>query len=434
LKLNNFFKTPSTPRKDHALSPFVTDGMSVGIVSAKFPRARTPVDSICDFDKEFKEFWVKPNVTMAHTIRKDDACRAVVNRALDEALALASRVNHEDTMDIDTTTGSETRGITKEQIVELLRIPPYKARCRRGDVLPYSTKDVLARINTPDDPGLPALIPTGSTKPEKLDSAYYLKILNSLPHKFLKFAEDVRPPYSGTYTRIPTSSGLLHGKNPFQRALPKVDYDYDSEAEWVADDEGEELLSEDEEDRESEAGESLDGFLDDEEDVALKRGGLGILVAMNSGICWEDEKGKNPRPDLEEMRVHVLLEGVSAPIDPFSTWYWMPQPAAGALKISHNLGALHSGSTTAASNGVIPTIGVASASNTNRDTSKRLVPPECMDDFKHAINGSDMTKTGLIEVLKKAFPKIPKENIKNTLDLVAKRVGEKRDDKRWILI
>jgi chromatin assembly factor 1 subunit A len=103
------------------------------------------------------------------------------------------------------------------------------------------------------------------------------------------------------------------------------------------------------------------------------------------------------------------------------------------LKISNNLGALHSGDTIVASNGIVPSICVASASSTNRGTSKRLVPPECMDDFKHAINGSDMTKAGLIEVLKKAFPKIPKENIKNTLDLVAKRVGEKRDDKRWIL-
>jgi chromatin assembly factor 1 subunit A len=309
LKLNNFFKTPSTPRKDYALSPFVMDGTSAGIVSTKSPRAPTPVGSVCDFDKEFKEFWVKPNVTMAptHTTRKDDECRAAVNRALDEALALPSQVKHEDTMDINTATGSETRGITKEQIVELLHIPPHKANLRRGNTLPYSTKDVLARINTPDDPGLPALIPTGSTKPEKLNLAYYLQILNSLPYKFLKFAEDVRPPYNGTYTRIPTSSGLLHGKNPFQRALPMVDYDCDSEAEWVADDEGEELLSEDEEDRESEAGESLNGFLDDEDDVALKRGGLGILVAMNSGVCWEDEKGKNPRPDLEEMRIHVLL-------------------------------------------------------------------------------------------------------------------------------
>jgi chromatin assembly factor 1 subunit A len=56
-----------------------------------------------------------------------------------------------------------------------------------------------------------------------------------------------------------------------------------------------------------------------------------------------------------------------------------------------------------------------------------------MEDFKRAIDGSDMTKAGLIEQLKKAFPKVGKDNIKNTLELVAERVGEKRDDKRWVL-
>ena len=33
--------------------------------------------------------------------------------------------------------------------------------------------------------------------------------------------------------------------------------------------------------------------------------------------------------------------------------------------------------------------------------SRRLVDPEDMDDFRSAVKGSDLTKTGLIEVLKK---------------------------------
>jgi chromatin assembly factor 1 subunit A len=65
---------------------------------------------------------------------------------------------------------------------------------------------------------------------------------------------------------------------------------------------------------------------------------------------------------------------------------------------------------------------------------KSTVPAEQLEDFKRAIEGSDMTKTGLIEVLKKQFPKIPKEAIKNTVGLVAERVGDKQDDKRWVLL
>lgn len=64
---------------------------------------------------------------------------------------------------------------------------------------------------------------------------------------------------------------------------------------------------------------------------------------------------------------------------------------------------------------------------------KKYVPDDELEDFKKAIDGSDMTKAGLIEVLKKTFPKIPKDAIKNSLDLVAERVGNKRDEKRWIL-
>lgn len=63
-----------------------------------------------------------------------------------------------------------------------------------------------------------------------------------------------------------------------------------------------------------------------------------------------------------------------------------------------------------------------------------LVPAEDLDAFKRAVEGSDMTKAGLVEVLKKQFPKIGKESIKQTLGKVAARVGDREKDKRWVLI
>jgi chromatin assembly factor 1 subunit A len=86
-----------------------------------------------------------------------------------------------------------------------------------------------------------------------------------------------------------------------------------------------------------------------------------------------------------------------------------------------------------AANRVFPSVAVGTPGVKKGDASKKLVPPEYMEDFKRSIDGSDMTKAGLIEQLKKAFPKVGKDNIKNTLELVAERVGEKRDDKRWVL-
>lgn len=82
-------------------------------------------------------------------------------------------------------------------------------------------------------------------------------------------------------------------------------------------------------------------------------------------------------------------------------------------------------------NRAVPT--AAANPNAAGATGKKVVPEEHMENFKRAVEGSDMTKAGLIEVLKKAFPKIGKDNIKNSLEQVAERVGDKRDDKRWVL-
>lgn len=65
---------------------------------------------------------------------------------------------------------------------------------------------------------------------------------------------------------------------------------------------------------------------------------------------------------------------------------------------------------------------------------KKLVPEEDMPAFKQEIEGSNLSKIGLIEVLKKKFPGRSGAAIKDTLELVAKRVGAKQADKIWVLI
>ncbi|KAL9616345.1 MAG: hypothetical protein Q9204_008584 [Flavoplaca sp. TL-2023a] len=56
-----------------------------------------------------------------------------------------------------------------------------------------------------------------------------------------------------------------------------------------------------------------------------------------------------------------------------------------------------------------------------------------MEDFKRAVDGSDLTKAGLIEILKKQFPKQSKDAIKDTLGMIAERTGSKEKDKRWVI-
>jgi chromatin assembly factor 1 subunit A len=63
-----------------------------------------------------------------------------------------------------------------------------------------------------------------------------------------------------------------------------------------------------------------------------------------------------------------------------------------------------------------------------------MVPDEDLPAFREAVEGSDLSKVGLIEVLKKKFPGRPAAAIKGTLETVAMRVGQKEVDKRWVLV
>lgn len=119
--------------------------------------------------------------------------------------------------------------------------------------------------------------------------------LKCVSMKYLKFAEDVRPPYIGTYTKnsSPATSRLC--KNPFMRSLPFTDYNYDSEVEWEDPGEGEDLDSEAEEELgDDEEGDEMEGFLDDEGAVEGIRGAnvkhrplIGDLEPISTGLCWD---------------------------------------------------------------------------------------------------------------------------------------------------
>ena len=71
----------------------------------------------------------------------------------------------------------------------------------------------------------------------------------------------------------------------------------------------------------------------------------------------------------------------------------------------------------------------------SKDTKpKKLLPPEEMQRFKEAVEGNNLSKVGLIEVLKKQFPNAKAAAIKGTLEVVAKRVGQREADKRWVIV
>ncbi|KAF2754846.1 hypothetical protein EJ05DRAFT_135488 [Pseudovirgaria hyperparasitica] len=341
---------------------------------------------------------------------------------------------------------------SREEIIAELKLKVIR---QRVDILQSdSVKHLMELVSGTSTH--PIDLTSDSTIPSEREA---LEWLRKVPVKYLEFGEDVRPPYCGTYTkRIPKSEARRLAINPRTPKLPEINYQYDSEAEWEEPEEGEDILSDGEEDLESnDDGEDMDGFLDDEEAVDSKRRMVGgDLEPVNSGLVWENASGvaccrEGPVPSgYAEYKMCFLLEPSPSSIDPFSTAYWAPEPIVSTANLStaFGMGTMYPPRLplSVRSDGMINHVNIPHTMYKNSklatvfgtvpkapEPQKRMVAPEQLEEFKAAIRGSDLTKIALIEHLKKQFPDIKKDLILNTLNVVAHRVGPDLKSKIWEL-
>ncbi|KKZ68865.1 hypothetical protein EMCG_00036 [[Emmonsia] crescens] len=351
---------------------------------------------------------------------------------------------------------SEEEGpVLKFRPSELFDMLPY--RRRQGKPNGPTMKEIILRMQ---DAASNTIDLTGDEKTENPGN-----FLKKIPMKVLKFSEDVRPPYQGTFTnRLPEQQARRLCRNPFGRMVPNFNYDYDSEAEWEEPEEGEDLDSEGEEETSEDGDGEMEDFLDDGDDNAVagrRRVLIGDLEPVCSGICWEGEGEIDPT--LNSCRMEIISETLNFPIDPFSSVYWSKPTQvsrsplkhlthlsnqslerAGAItnpsqkQISQSSGLLQPPSSTLPSSTLTTTLPsgqstlLPGAPSTQKP--RRPFPPDQVAEFKQVIAGSNLTKAGLIEVLKKRFPKVSKDIIKDTLNSTAQRLGQKEADKKWVLI
>ncbi|ORZ00272.1 chromatin assembly factor 1 subunit A-domain-containing protein [Syncephalastrum racemosum] len=117
--------------------------------------------------------------------------------------------------------------------------------------------------------------------------------------KLLQFAEDVRPAYWGTWTKI---SDKVSGRTPFAKEETQIDYEHDSEAEWEPEGEGEDIQSGDEDDDEPAAN------IDPED--------AGWLVPegyLSEGEGVDEDVGSRPaaRPPKKYVAARPIIVGPS---------------------------------------------------------------------------------------------------------------------------
>lgn len=461
MRLNAFFTKPATSNTASARnsnaeprSELTANNNEDGDRTSE-PRSVTK--PISDYERDFPEFFLQShtNVAPMHRFGRDEDALRHLRATVDGIFTKTE------------TDTSSTQPNVPFRPSELFHIMPYKRR--RGRQRLPTVKEILIKMQGSSANPINLTEEKDTTEVNKKPE----DILRKIPVKSLKFSEDVRPPYQGTFTRpIPEHSAIRLSRNPFKREMPGINYDYDSEAEWEEPEEGEDLDSEGEEELSDDGDEDMDGFLDDgDEDQANPKRKLivGDLEPTCSGLCWEDGSGAST--DLSEYRMEIIsgmmmdshlpqtraylqsnfdyidLPRFKFPIDPHSTSYWQTTPAArtnataaksstSAQPLNNNTlsSGMHpppvpnngSGETNASglsnwsSSHLNSQPSKTESSRVNADGTqtllpnantikpKRQFPPDQLAELKGIVEGSDLTKTGLIEVVKKRYvPPLP---------------------------
>ncbi|KTW29806.1 hypothetical protein T552_01011 [Pneumocystis carinii B80] len=235
-----------------------------------------------------------------------------------------------------------------------------------------------------------------------------LNKLKIFPMKLLQFKEDVRPPYYGTFSK---SSFILTPRNPFKIDKGLFNYDYDSEAEWIEEEEGEDIDNMDDSEEEEEAAalkedEDDRDFLDDEgESNNTKKKVIVNLIPSVKGLYWQHSNNMDT-DDYElfkKFKMNSLLD-INLPINPYQD-YWSPES-------NSNNDPKFQNSTVKTNSSVLP------------PKPSLHFPQDSLPSFLKIIQGSTQTKVLLVETLRQKFSDINKQTIQWKLNTVARRNGK----------
>lgn len=286
MRLNSFFVQKSNAGERTSMSPAPPNSnLGAGIPSsAPLTPGKTEISY---YHQTFPAFFVQNNVTVApiNRFERDEETSDNQQRIIDSYILKNRSPGRQHPFDV-------------MSLFKLANIEMRGKQC-------ISVRQIMAEMS--NSPSRPVDLTNNSQNSPIRKTGDLLK---SVPLKYLKFAEDVRPPYRGTYTSRPIHGVAKLARNPLRRDLPDTNYDYDSEAEWIEDEDAEDLNSEGEEDdAELDDVDDMDGFLDDENDELLtsRRQVLqGDLEPISTGLCWEDKRGKNTNT-MMEYRMETIL-------------------------------------------------------------------------------------------------------------------------------
>ncbi len=254
-------------------------------------RVKAPTNAESEYQRLFKPFFVKEHVSLAsNAFRLDQATQDAKSAHLDEALhrehSLSPAVPTNGISRVSKFFGSKSLA------------PP------RGRRYP-SVRKIMAMMLDLD--GAEASQPTAGSRNAQMRMTH--NMLKSVPMKFLCFREDVRPAYYGTVTSEPPSAKLSKlARNPVSKTVLPLHYEYDSEAEWFDDGDGEDVEGADDDDDDAEEDEEMGDFLDDSDDAGIARSAFqSALEPSSTGLCWENGRRLGPLAHMYKFRMEFML-------------------------------------------------------------------------------------------------------------------------------
>lgn len=284
-KLMSFFSTPKPKTQTEDAVSTLQKSNSMDTPSKNV----SPIQP-SDYEKMFPPFFVKEHVTLApnNWFAKERWGSQNLEMELDNYISRASQQPYTIALDLPT----------------LFNCPDLTLQARGRNIIPVRTimEKVLGKAEKPIDL---------TTDSQNTQIRKTRRLLQSVPYKIISFSQDVRPSYTGTHTRHELAKLQKLARRPCKPELEDLHYDYDSEAEWVEndDDEGdaEDLHSIISEDEDEEDDGDPDGFIDDADAENIKRTALPAdQEPQSTGLCWENHRRKGPNLKMYDYRMEVM--------------------------------------------------------------------------------------------------------------------------------
>lgn len=280
--ITNFFKVKSAPATSSASTPdasFVEESTPVAnssIIMSSPTKAdntteTTPMETTSAFDQFFLPFQINSNVEF-----HSDNCTKSVK--WEQFLLDPKSITPEKTL----------QHVTNSSTVEMAEKEPKRTAIYITQMINSGMKDDAE------------------------------KLFKDIPLRYLRFYENRKPPYFGTFTKEKPNEILTH---PFTK-IDAVDYEGDSDYSEVEDEEGEDVdMEDDDEDEEDDEDEDdIDAFVETDDNGDTKRSIMGPLVPLCRDIHQIPEDDEFTIY-FQSLRWKTSREGLKFPLDPLGD-YW----------------------------------------------------------------------------------------------------------------